>query len=149
MALDNVLELEVRLKQAQTVRELEQLRKKLREVAKDATIGSTEQAKALDLVASAQNRVDAAMERGLSVQGKVKKSYFELGQQLRSAQMAGMNMGRVFSDMPYGIQGVSNNIEPLVFSLKQLSTEAKAAGLTMKQALLKQTLMFSCRRRLL
>jgi hypothetical protein len=38
------------------------------------------------------------------------------------------NVGRVISDMPYGIQGIGNNIQPLAESFRMLSTEVGGSG---------------------
>lgn len=48
-----------------------------------------------------------------------------------------INTGRIFQDLPYGIIGVANNINPLVESLQRLNTQAKLTGSSVSGALLK------------
>lgn len=54
--------------------------------------------------------LDAASKKATSALGKVQKSSVNTTQ-------AAVNFGRVLQDLPYGIQGVANNIDPLVASL--------------------------------
>jgi hypothetical protein len=55
---------------------------------------------------------------------------------LRSAGMVSVNFSRVMQDMPFGLIAIQNNIEPLISSLGQMKTEAAAAGISFKTAML-------------
>jgi len=43
--------------------------------------------------------------------------------QTKNANLAFMNFGRIVQDAPFGLIGISNNIDPLLMSFRQLSTE--------------------------
>jgi len=47
------------------------------------------------------------------------------------------NVGRIAQDIPYGFIGISNNLNPLVESFRDLSIQAKASGTSIGKELLK------------
>jgi hypothetical protein len=47
-----------------------------------------------------------------------------------------INIGRIFQDLPYGIIGVANNINPLIEGLSRTSAAAKEAGVSLGSTLL-------------
>jgi len=67
------------------------------------------------------------------VQNRAALGFKSMAGELRSTNTAAINLGRVFQDMPYGIIGVANNINPLVESMQRLRQEAKETGMGMKQ----------------
>lgn len=55
---------------------------------------------------------------------------------IRGGTSAAMSFGHIIQDMPYGINGVANNITQLTTQLGYMSRSAKAAGVSMRAALL-------------
>lgn len=56
------------------------------------------------------------------------------------ANLSLVNVGRVFQDLPFGILGVANNINPLVEGFSQLSSTAKSTGQSIGKVLLSSLL---------
>jgi len=76
---------------------------------------------------AALNATNAAMDRLAG--GGTKR----LGIAMATTNNAAMNLGRVFQDMPFGMMGVANNIEPLLFSMRKLREEAAATNTSFAQ----------------
>lgn len=67
---------------------------------------------------------------------KTEQSIRKISPVTNQANFALLNMGRVFQDLPFGIIGVANNINPLVESFQRLKAESAATGTTMRSALI-------------
>lgn len=63
-------------------------------------------------------------------------AYGNLTKATNLANLSVVNIGRVFQDLPFGILGIANNLNPLVEGLKQLKDEAKEAGTSVGKQLL-------------
>jgi hypothetical protein len=81
-----------------------------------------------------------AMDPLMGANAKMKQSYFELGTQLRSANVAALSLGNTIQDASYGflnfrqgIIAVSNNIPLLINQMASLKLEGRAAGMTLGQ----------------
>lgn len=63
-------------------------------------------------------------------------SFGRLNSATNTANLTLINTGRIFQDLPFGILGVANNINPLIESFQRLSQQAKAAGTSIGSQLL-------------
>jgi hypothetical protein len=91
---------------------LENLANEYRNVAGAAQILTTADKK----LYYAQGRMVHGMD---SMSGSMQK----IVSQTKNANLAFMNFGRVVQDAPFGLIGIANNIDPLLMSFRQLSTE--------------------------
>jgi hypothetical protein len=92
---------------------------------KQALASSTDPKSILRLNAA----IDAAQTKIKAITSAGSKSPFEpLKQGTDRAGNALMNFGRIAQDAPFGIIGISNNINPLLESLQRLQAESKATG---------------------
>src|SRR5690606_6954252 len=55
---------------------------------------------------------------------------------IRGGTSAAISFGHIIQDLPYGINGVANNITQLTTQLGYMATSAKAAGVSMRTALI-------------
>jgi hypothetical protein len=60
--------------------------------------------------------------------GKGANAYVQLAKSSDTANYALTNVGRVIQDAPFGLLGISNNINPLVESFQRLQLQAKETG---------------------
>lgn len=129
---DDTLFIEVKALGLNTIKEVEDAVKKLKAEVKSSTLGTGEYiAKESQLLALQEKKI-TLNDRLATSQGKLMKSYFQTGEQIRHNLVASQNLGRVLQDMPYGIMGVANNIEPLITSFRNLRMEVGSAGAALK-----------------
>lgn len=82
------------------------------------------------LAISAVNGLPIAAAKASSAFGKTASAS-------NAANIAVSNFGRILQDLPFGILGVANNINPFVESLSRVSAQSKAAGVSVGSVLLK------------
>jgi hypothetical protein len=80
----------------------------------------------------ATDRVDnnfVSMSRSM---GTLTSNTSALTSNTKSANIAFANFGRIVQDAPFGLLGISNNIDPLLNSFSQLKTETGGTGLALR-----------------
>ena len=75
-----------------------------------------------------QNRIGLGFKSLATEVKQANVGITNLAAPMRTTAMAGINMNRVLQDMPYGMQGVANNIEPLIQSMRAVRVEMDATG---------------------
>ena len=98
----------------------------------------------LDRVEKELNQVTSAIQKQQGVVNNSSGSYTRLTAaqeaQRRVTNLSNLsliNFGRVAQDLPFGILGIANNLNPLIEGLKQTSDSAKAANSSLGKELLK------------
>lgn len=62
------------------------------------------------------------------VQNRAKLGFTSMAGSMTSLNTAAINFGRVLQDLPFGLIAVANNIEPALYSMRELKKEAAATG---------------------
>lgn len=89
--------------------------------------------RSMELLGQTAERITKSLQN----QGTVVQSVGRQGAAaFRGGTSAAMSFGHILQDIPYGINGVANNITQLVTQLGYMATSAKAAGVSMRAALL-------------
>lgn len=82
------------------------------------------------------NDVTRAIQSQKTPVGGTAAAYSTLTKSSNLANLSVINFGRVLQDLPFGILGIANNLNPLIEGMNQLKREAAAAGTTISQQLL-------------
>ncbi|MBO6572139.1 MAG: hypothetical protein JJ958_06795 [Balneola sp.] len=59
----------------------------------------------------------------------------QLGKTTQATNLAMMDAGRILQDLPYGIRGVANNIDPMIQSFQRLQKQTGSSGAALKALL--------------
>jgi len=106
---------------------LNSYRQQLMNMAKDANLSAAE-----------MRKLESTLAMVNKASGRTGASSRNLGSGFAGSTNAAINFNRVIQDAPFGLMGVANNIEPLIFSLrgmdKQSRITAKGFGLLVKNA---------------
>jgi hypothetical protein len=86
-------------------------------------------------VINRQKQLFYAQERAQSGFSSMSRSMGELTSGTKSANIAFANFGRIIQDAPFGILGISNNIDPLLVSFAQLKASAGSTTLALRSML--------------
>lgn len=81
------------------------------------------------------NDVTRAIQSQKGPVGGAAGAYGNLTKTTNLANLSVVNFGRVLQDLPFGILGIANNLNPLIEGLRDLSVEAKTNGTTLKKEL--------------
>jgi len=124
--MQNELQIKVTVSGDKTIGDL---RREVRALDKDfdnLSVGNIEGQKALAAqIVILKDQIASLRSVTQSSNAKMKESYFVLGEELRRKAMPAMQeMSRIVQDMPYGIQGVSNNVTQLVSNFTNLRMSA-------------------------
>jgi alkylhydroperoxidase/carboxymuconolactone decarboxylase family protein YurZ len=98
-------------------------------------ISLVESSKANQYFLNVQNQISLGSKGLIAQMSQLNANVGALGGGLRSTNYAMMNLNRVVQDAPFGLIGISNNIQPLLESFRQLSAEASVAGVSMGSVL--------------
>jgi hypothetical protein len=83
-------------------------------------------------VINRQKQLFFASERAKNGFTTMSGSMTSLTSNTKSANIAFANFGRIVQDAPFGLLGISNNIDPLLNSFNQLKTETGGTGAALK-----------------
>jgi len=84
-------------------------------------------------VINRQKQLFYAQERAQSGFSSMSRSMGGLTSSTKDANIAFANFGRIVQDAPFGLLGISNNIDPLLNSFSQLKASAGGTGAALKQ----------------
>jgi hypothetical protein len=84
-------------------------------------------------VINRQKQLFYAQERAQSGFSSMSRSMGTLTSSTKDANIAFANFGRIVQDAPFGLLGISNNIDPLLNSFAQLKASAGGTGAALKQ----------------
>jgi len=130
--MEKELKIKVTTDGSVTIAQLEANIKKLREGFKNAAIGSNEYAEAGKKLKTVLEQKSKAMEVAQTENAKLMKSYFSLGQEIRSkTNPAFISFNQVIQDAPFGIRGIGNNVQ----FLTQQFTQLRSSGMSTKDIL--------------
>jgi hypothetical protein len=86
-------------------------------------------------VITRQRQLFFASERARNGFVTLSTSMVDVQQNTKGASLALMNIGRVAQDLPFGLMGISNNIDPLLVSFRNLKMELGSTGLALRAIL--------------
>jgi hypothetical protein len=99
----------------------------------ETRLGSLDQAN--QAVITRQRQLFFASERAKNGFVTLSTSMVDVQTNTKGAAIALGNIGRIAQDLPFGIMGISNNIDPLLVSFRNLRTELGSTGLALRAIL--------------
>lgn len=115
-----------------TITDLERQYKRFQEGLKSAS-GVDSVARINKALEATKQRIDAL--KSFSGTSQLESGFQRIATSSNAANIALINTGRVFQDLPFGIIGVANNINPLIESFQRLKIEAAETGTSISSKL--------------
>lgn len=138
------VDLEIRLRTAKTIAEIEAVKKQALSLSKNLVLGTKEQESAERALVATKQRLEDISGRLATTNGKLMKSYFSAGEELRRFYREQRLGDRVMGDATKSVQSftsilggteisnafntVVNNFQTLEFGIKGASVAAEGAG---------------------
>lgn len=129
---DKLLNLTLSLNAQKAIQEVQKLHKKYEELVqkmKTAEPGTEEFEQLTREITTARTALEGF---AATTQDKMAKNLNNGAKQIKGVNVALINTGRIVQDLPYGMLGIANNIDPLVQSFQGLQRETGSAATAMK-----------------